>query len=149
MSVPGEKESSSPPVPPATSGWVFTLPGGVRLGPLWGRMVAFETENNATLWPWLQMKEKLGPIAQAGVTVLLILMRGGRAPCPHPRHFRRCGRCVECDAARCLLMGGQRPARRALLLSAPSVIFNLPLAKGLKPRKTKQTWVGPQSQRLK
>lgn len=52
------------PLSPATSGWVFTLPGGVRLGPLWGRTVAFETENNATLWPWLQIKEQLGLIAR-------------------------------------------------------------------------------------
>lgn len=42
-------------------------------------MVAFETENNATLWPWLQIKEKLGPIAQARATVPLILMQGRRA----------------------------------------------------------------------
>ena len=41
-------------------------------------------------------------------------------------------------------MDGQRPVCRALLLSAASVIFNLPLAKGLKPRKTKQTWAGHQ-----
>lgn len=56
---------------------MFTLPGGVHLGPLWGRMVAFETENNATLWPWLQIKEKLGPIAQARVTVLFLLIQEG------------------------------------------------------------------------
>ena len=41
-------------------------------------------------------------------------------------------------------MDGQRPVCRALLLSAASVIFNLPLAKGLKSRKTKQTWAGHQ-----
>lgn len=76
---------------------MFTLPGGVHLGPLWDRTVAFETENNATLWPWLQMKEKLGLIAQAAVTVLLILIQGGRVPRPHPRHFHRCGGCAECD----------------------------------------------------
>lgn len=60
---------------------MFILPGGVHLGPLWGHTVAFETENNATLWPWLQMKEKLGLVAQAAATALLILIQRG---CAHP-----------------------------------------------------------------
>lgn len=131
---------------PATSGWVFTLPGGVRLGPLWGHTVAFETENNATLWPWLQIKEKLGPIArQERLSLNINTRRVCPLPTPSPLpplwQLRRM-------RSHWLLMGGQRPVHRALLLSAASVIFNLPLAKGLKPRKTKQTWVGHQSRAI-
>lgn len=81
-SPPGGNGSPAPALPAVTSGCVPALPGGlpqVHSGA--ACTVAFEMENNATLWPWLQVKQKLGPAARAAASVLLIL---ARAPHPHP-----------------------------------------------------------------
>lgn len=98
--------------------------------------MAFETENNATLWPWLQIKEKLGLIARQERLSLNINTRRVWPSPPAP---------VVAVAHRATPLpssGRSKASARALLLSAASVIFNLSPAKGLKPRKTKQTWVG-------